>query len=105
MEIARKEFPDTVISCMGHPLLGLVDEETYPFPPESFDERNENYALTLTSPVFSMAMREYLGIPANAPEYIVVKDLYDSRRDPALSLTVGTNYLGVIEDEQIEKLQ
>ncbi|KAI0748671.1 hypothetical protein C8Q80DRAFT_1271046 [Daedaleopsis nitida] len=105
MEIARKEFPDTVITCMGHPLHGLEDEETYPFPIESFTEENENYAMTLTSPFFASAVRKYLGIPADAPRYIVVKHLYDSKINPALSLTVGTNYLDIIEDEQIEKLQ
>ncbi|KAI0748659.1 hypothetical protein C8Q80DRAFT_1271036 [Daedaleopsis nitida] len=105
MEIARQYFPDTIIACTGPALLGIVDEETYPFPIESFAERNENYTMTLTGPFSSSAVRKYLGIPADGPRYIVAKHLYASRRDPAPSLTVGTNYLGVIEDEQIEKLR
>ncbi|KAI0748670.1 hypothetical protein C8Q80DRAFT_1271045 [Daedaleopsis nitida] len=105
MEIARKEFPDTVITCIGHPLLGIVDEETYDFPPESFGEKHENYAMTLTSPLFSTAVREYLGVPEEDSDYIVVQHLYDSAGEAALGLIVGTNYIGAIEDEQIEKLQ
>ncbi|KAI0748673.1 hypothetical protein C8Q80DRAFT_1271048 [Daedaleopsis nitida] len=104
MDIARQHFPRTIMICMGPALLGLVDEETYHFSPESLIEEHENFAATLYSPSFPAAVSKYLGIPL-PQDYIVVQNLSDSKGDPALGLVVGTNYIGAIEDEQIEKLQ
>ena len=45
MQIVRDHFPDVIVTCLGPPLLGFIDEEdmgdlTY----EQLMEVNENYA-------------------------------------------------------------
>ena len=101
MQIAFDHFPHVVRYRNAPALFGLVDEETL----DSTDEREHaNVADTIWSYGFIVAIREHLGIGPEGDNLFAVDLLYDSQGQSKYGLTVGSNYVKVIEKDALEKL-
>ena len=80
MDIALNHFPQLVRYRKGPALLGLVDEETYPWTDEDWDNEHANIAETILDYDFIVAIREHLGIGPEADDLFNIDILYDSQR-------------------------
>nr|VWP02497.1 Candidapepsin-6 (EC (ACP 6) (Aspartate protease 6) (Secreted aspartic protease 6) [Ganoderma boninense] len=105
MQIALDHFPQVVVYRKGPTMLGLVDEETQDWTDDDWDNVHANIAETITGYGFVAAIREYLGMGPEADDLFDVELLCDSRQDSEYGLTVGSNYLKVIDKDAVEKLE
>ena len=105
MKIALDHFPQVVRYCDAPALLGLVDEETHEWTEEDWENEHANVAETIFDYDFIVAIREFLGIGPEGDDLFNVDVLYDSRGNAEYGLTVGSNYVKVIDKDALEKLE
>ena len=105
MQIAVDHFPHVVRYRDAPALLGLVDEETHDWTEEDWENEHANVAETIFDYDFIVAIREFLGIGPEADNLFNIDVLYDSQRQAEYGLTVGSNYLKVIDKEALQKLE
>lgn len=105
MQLAVDHFPQVVRYCTGPATLGVVDEETIDFTEEDWEHERPNIAATIFDCDFIVAIREYLGIGPEGDNLFNIDVLYDGQGQAKFGLTVGSNYLKVIDQDSLQKLQ
>ncbi|KAI1787196.1 hypothetical protein LXA43DRAFT_721217 [Ganoderma leucocontextum] len=105
MQIAHDHFPQVVRYRHGPATLGLCDEENEHYTEEDWDHERPNIAETIFDYDFIVAIREYLGIGSEGDKLFNIDVLYDSHREAEYGLTVGSNYLKVLDKDSLHKLE
>ncbi len=110
MDLVRRHFPNSIERCMGPPNAALIDdsdEDAFErdYPPEKWDEINDNILQTICGSGFAVEICELLAIPSKWKEMVDVIPLYDSQLKEEFGLTIGTNYLGIPDADKIAELQ
>ncbi len=106
MQVALDHFPQIVRRRRGPATVGLFDdEEDVQYSEEDWETERPNIADTIFDYDFLVAIREYLGIGREDKDLFKIDVLYDSRREAEYGLTVGSNYLKVIDQHSLQKLQ
>ncbi len=105
LQIALDHFPQIVRYRQAPATLGLFDEESENWTDEDWEHERPNIAETILQYEFDIAIREYLGLGPESDDLINVEVLYDSQRRADFGLTVGSNYMNVIDKEALQKLE
>ncbi|KAI0730720.1 hypothetical protein C8Q76DRAFT_782336 [Earliella scabrosa] len=105
MSVIRDCFPSAIKRRHGPPTLGLDDDDLLDLTEESFEHVNDNIADTLYGLDIIIAITAYLGLDWKTEKCIDIKPLPDKDGELEPGLTIGSNYVGLLAEEHIAKLQ
>ncbi|TFK83453.1 hypothetical protein K466DRAFT_589722 [Polyporus arcularius HHB13444] len=103
MDIAADCFPHVVVRRFAPETEGFIHDQEY--TDADYKEERANIADTLGNPDFILAIQEYLDLPVAASNVITIQPLCDSQWATEWGLTVGSNYLGVLKQEYVDRLE